>query len=239
MIILKFLFSLFFWVYIQLGILLVLILSLPANLLPNRGRAFNYALAKLLLRLLFFISFFRIRLKSGQKVGLVNREILIANKPDLLSTFALIISLPRQVRFVAAENIFYIPFFGWLLKAIGCIPAGKKLGGPLGFAVSVMAAMKQNEAVLFYPRNLRRFNGRVSEFKPGEISVARSAGATLLPLVVTGTKKLIKRGSVLLWPGAIEITVHEPVTPAELGSVDTVMARLTRLYQGELPFEGD
>ncbi|MFH1684207.1 MAG: lysophospholipid acyltransferase family protein [Candidatus Margulisiibacteriota bacterium] len=233
MVVLKFLLSLFFWSYVQLGVLIVALISLPAYLLPRHGRAFNYLLTRLLLKVLFFLCFFRVKITGLENLPQEGRLIFIANKPDLISTFALIAYFPRRIRFAAEEAIFKKWFLGRLIAAIGCIAVVKDKQASFQFAAAVLTSLKEAEAVLFYPANLRRWDGRITAFMDAELKVAQLCQASLVPIVVKGTDKVIPKGSMILSPGRIQVMIKKPLGHEELADIGLVSQKLDALYKEE------
>ena len=147
----KLLISLVFWVYLQIAIFIASILSF---VIPSiKG---FYFLVRWLLRIQFALCFLRVEVEGVENLPRDERLIFIANKPNLISTFALITYFPLYFRFVAGQEMFKIFFLGRVIKCLGCIPAVKKKQETFKFAATVLSAIRKNESVMFYPLNLRK-----------------------------------------------------------------------------------
>lgn len=223
--------SLFFWIYVEIGIVLIAIISYPLALLPKEGRAVNYYLTRYLLKLLFFGCFFRVKVSGRENLSSAGRTIFLANKPDLISTFAVIAYLPRRVRFVADCKMFKQWFLGRLIKAIGCLPDVKEKSEAFGFAASIITALKGQESVLIYPANLRRWDNTIGTFKETELRIAKMVGADIIPLVIKGTDRIIPPGEMLVRPGRIEIVIGPMI---EINQDVEIREKLDKLYQNQL-----
>jgi 1-acyl-sn-glycerol-3-phosphate acyltransferase len=206
MIVLRCLLSFFFWAYAQIGLVFIALVSFPARLLPEHGRTFCYWLTRWLIRLAFFVCGFRVRV-SGQKNLLANGgRVVIANKPDMISTFALIAYFPERINFAADAALFSKLFLGWIMSAIGCLAVGGEKHSVLSFVSAVKHRLQKGEVVLLYPQNLRRFDRRVGAFQGNEIRLIDLLHANLIPVAVKGTDRIMPGGAILS-PGKIGIAI--------------------------------
>jgi len=217
MIILRFLSSLFFWLYLQVGFVVVALLSYPARILRDKGRSFCYLTVRLVLRFLFLFSFFRVTVKGGDNLPAGGRTVFIANKPDLISTFALIAFFPRHLSFIAEARLFRLPIIGRVFKAIGCIPSVAAGEHSFAFPVKVLNAFRRAGNILFYTANLRRQDSQFTSFPAAELQIAKTLESTIIPIMVKGTDKIMPPGSAIFAPGRIEIIVGNPIAATDVG----------------------
>lgn len=232
MIVVNFLLTLLFWIYVQIWIFIIALLSYPTALLPDSGRRFLYFLTRILLKFLFLVTFIRVKVSGRENLPGNGRSIFIANKPDLISTFALIAYLPRRVRFVADKKLFRQLFLGRLIKGIGCIMSVEEKSEAFGFAAAILSALRGDEPVLLYPKNLRRWDRKVGDFDQTEVKIAQIASASIIPLAITGTDKIIPEGSMIIYPGRVEINIRPVIS--DLNNIRAVTEELNNLYKSGL-----
>jgi 1-acyl-sn-glycerol-3-phosphate acyltransferase len=234
MIVLRFLLSLFYWIYLQIAILLVALLSFPARLLPNKGRAFIYFLSKFALRALFFICFIRVKITGREKLLEHGRSIFLCNKPNMIATFGLIAYFPLRVRIVAEEKLLKFPVLGRLVKSLGCVASTGKKEDSFVFANAIISSLKGNEPVLFYPENIRLKGRKVLPFKQTELKLAKIAEASIVPLIVRGSEGVLPEDSAIISPGKIKITVGSPIALREGGDLGEIARELEAVYKNSL-----
>ncbi|MFH1314645.1 MAG: lysophospholipid acyltransferase family protein [Candidatus Eisenbacteria bacterium] len=118
--------------------------------------------------------------------------------------------VPREVIFLAKEELFTNKAFAWLISRYNAIPLRRSVGdvGALRKAVGIL---KQGKAVLMFPEGTRSLTGRLLKPKPGIGMIASLASAPVVPAYVTGTNRL---GAALLRRGRLSVSFGEPVMPA-------------------------
>jgi len=183
---LKLLLSVFFWVIFQVGFFLIVILSLPAALLGGLGSSLIYYLIKLPLRLLFLVCFIRGKVFGIGNIPKDGKVILVSNMPTLFDPLFYIAYFPRRLRFVAEGGMFKVPFLGWLMKVIGCIPIPTKKDEYFIFARAVIASLP---VVVFR----------------GSAGLAGISGIKTIPASISGTEHVISAG--LISPGEVKIAI--------------------------------
>ena len=134
------------------------------------------------------------------------RRVVIANKPNLISTFALIAYFPERINFASDSSLFTKLFLGRLVSAIDCIPVGGEKHTVIAFVSEVSRRLARGELILLYPQNLRRFDRRVGAFQGNELRLVNLLKAALVPVAVKGTDQIMPGGAILS-PGRIEISI--------------------------------
>jgi 1-acyl-sn-glycerol-3-phosphate acyltransferase len=223
MVVWSFIITLFFWTIVEISIFFVSLLSFILT------TSLTYLLARYIIRLIFFCCFIRIKVVGQANLTNSERIIYFANKPDLISTFALIAYFPCRLHFVADRKMFKQWFLGRVVKAIGSLPDVKAKTDAFGFISRISSLLKKSEAVLIYPANLRRWDKTIGSFGEAEIKVAKVIEADIIPLVIKGTSEIIKPGEMLIKPGKVIIVIKE-----KLQNDDNISEKLNLIYQTEL-----
>ena len=163
--------------------------------------------------------------------------VLVANHQSLLDIMALF-ALRRQFKWVAKEELFAIPFLGWAMALAGYIRLAR------GQQSSVRETYERARqwlmsgmSVLFFPEGTRSRTGELGPFKNGAFKLAMDMAAPLVPIVVTGTRDLLMRGSWLFRYGSrVQITILPPIGPTTYHSwsPDRLRDEVRRLIQTSL-----
>ena len=122
--------------------------------------------------------------------------------------------VPREVYFLAKEELFRNRVFGWFISKYNAIPLRRSVGdvGALKKAVSLL---KQGRAVLMFPEGTRSLTGRLLKPKPGVGMIASLTASPVIPAYVRGTNRL--RGA-LLRRTRMEVAFGEPIVPPPPGT---------------------
>jgi len=119
-------------------------------------------------------------------------------------------AVPREVYFLAKEELFRNPAFGWLIRRYNAI-ALKRAVGDIGAVKKAVELLRQGKAILMFPEGTRSLSGRLLRAKPGLGLIACTAEATVVPAYVMGTNNL---AAVFLRRSRLAVAFGEPVAAA-------------------------
>jgi len=141
--------------------------------------------------------------------------ILVANHQSLFDIIVLF-CLQRQFKWMAKAGLFQVPFLGWGMAAARYIQLAR---GRHGSIRDTYAQAKQwlarGISVFMFPEGTRSVTGELGPFKNGAFKLALETGVPVVPIVVTGTRELIRRGSWRFEPGkAVRVQIFPAIDPA-------------------------
>jgi len=170
--------------------------------------------------------------KSGAVI-IASNHVSYADPPVVGS------AVPREVYFLAKEELFANRVFGWLIRRYNAI-ALRRAVGDLGAVRKAVDLLRQGRAVLMFPEGTRSLSGKLLKPKPGVGLIACLAGVPVVPAYVAGTNKL---GRVFLRKARLRVSFAEPVASHAVGPpgesdheryqrlTDEVMRRIADLAQ--------
>jgi 1-acyl-sn-glycerol-3-phosphate acyltransferase len=159
--------------------------------------------------------------------GLENVEpdesyILIANHQSHMDIPVLTWGLPIPQRIIAKKELFKIPFLGWGMKAVGMLSIDrsnrKQSFETLKEAEEIIKTYRLS--ILAFPEGTRSDDGNIHPFKKGPFVLAINTGLPLLPVSVSGTRKIIPKGKISLRAGRVKVHIHPPVATKNLNLGD-------------------
>jgi len=159
--------------------------------------------------------------------GLENVEpdesyILIANHQSHMDIPVLTWGLPIPQRIIAKKELFKIPFLGWGMKAVGMLSIDrsnrKQSFETLKEAEEIIKTYRLS--ILAFPEGTRSNDGKIHPFKKGPFILAINTGLPLLPVSVSGTRKIIPKGKISLRAGRVKVHIHPPVATKNLNLGD-------------------
>lgn len=148
--------------------------------------------------------------------------------------------VPREVHFLAKEELFRNRAFGWLIRHYNAIPL-KRSVGDVGALRKAVELLRQGKAVLMFPEGTRSLTGRLLKPKPGVGMIASLTAAPVVPAYVTGTNRI---GAAFLRKAKLGVSFGDPVTLARkergtderdgyLRMTEEVMRRIAELAKKE------
>lgn len=135
-------------------------------------------------------------LVNGHLLEQVPQCVYVANHLSLLDIPLIGSFIDRDYRWLAKEQIFQVPFMGWHLALAGHIRVHRKdKSRNRELPERIHEAVRQGGSLLFFPEGTRSENGELQPFKIGAFRTAIDEGLPVVPLVVRGTNRLMRKGA--------------------------------------------
>ena len=83
-------------------------------------------------------------------------------------------------------------------------------------------------SLIVFPEGTRSIDGTVARFKGGMFLLAVDASVPVVPVSITGSRSVMMKGRLMVCPGDVTLTVHEPISTAGV-SRDEVRALAERV----------
>jgi len=171
----------------------------------------------------------KVRMIGADREKLDRPLIVVANHVSWFDVFVLSGFFPGKSRFVAKEELSRIPLFGAALEPCGHVRVNR---GDRAEAVRSLNEAsdrihRERLNVIVFPEGTRSQDGTLLPFKKGAFVLALQTGVPILPVGISGSRKVMAKGSFRVTPGEIVIRVGEPISVDGLtvADRDTLMAR--------------
>jgi 1-acyl-sn-glycerol-3-phosphate acyltransferase len=144
--------------------------------------------------------------------------VFMANHLSTADIWSLFVAMPFPVRMIAKKQLGSIPLFGWALRAGRFIFIDRK--NPVAARRSIDEAARRiasGQSVLIFPEGTRSRDGALGPFKKGGFHLAIASGADIVPVAISGSREIMRRGSMLIHPGTISVELGAPIATGALG----------------------
>lgn len=123
--------------------------------------------------------------------------VYTSNHQSIVDIIVLGSALPHDYKWAAKRSLMKIPFLGWHLKLAGHVPVDRGRGSAVARAVMERfeRVLRAGKPLLVFPEGTRTQSGALGAFKVGSFYAAVRAGAPVVPVVVSGTFELMKKGA--------------------------------------------
>ncbi len=196
----------------------VLVITWPFQ----KSRRLVHELSRVLVRIFFFVPpCWRHRVIGMEHIDRRKSYVIVINHRAMIDIPALYF-LPLNFRWVSKREVFRIPFFGQFLKIHGdiCIDRGRAAEAMEQLLDEGRLWLGRGASVAIFPEGTRSKDGTVHRFKAGAFTLAREAGAEILPVVLDGTASLIRPSRLFRWRNTITLQVLPPVTRERIAAAD-------------------
>ena len=180
----------------------------------SRTKKLPYRMAQLWARLLIRAAGVKVETTGLENLDPAKPYIFVPNHMSHFDAPCIVVNLPHQIRFIGKKSLAYIPIFGWGILAIGTIIIDrsnhKKAVASMDRAAEVVRA---GTSVLIFAEGYRSRDGKLGAFKKGAFIMAIKSGVEIVPIRVSGSIKVHRRGSFAVHPGTVKVRFGKPIDP--------------------------
>ncbi len=191
------------------------LLVLTAALI-HRGKALD-ALIKACCRLVLLCCGVRIRTRGGGNMVMGCQYVVMMNHVNFFDPLVFYAGFPGLARGVEEESHFRWPLYGLVLRRIGMIPIARKDTARALESLARAARLvreRPDYSLAILPEGTRTPDGKLGPFKKGGFHLALETGLDILPVVQRGAYAINRKGSLLIRPGVVEMTLCPPLPVA-------------------------
>ena len=137
---------------------------------------------------------FRLRVSGTEHVPPEGPALIVSNHQSILDPPVIGGAAPRQIYFMAKAELFRIPLFGRLIKALNARPVEREGSDPRALRTAARL-LEEGKALLVFPEGTRSLDGTLAAAKPGVGMLAVMSGAPVVPTYVSGTLEALPKGA--------------------------------------------
>lgn len=170
-------------------------------------------------RLILWCSGVRVTKEGGESLDPDAPYVFAANHQSQYDIFVLSGYLGHDSSWLAKKELFAVPVWGRAMREAGYIPLDRSRGREAMKSLSEAAArIAAGTSVVIFPEGTRSRDGRLGEFKSGAMHLAIKAGVPVVPVAISGTHRILPKGSLLPRSGRVKVRVGEAVDVREYGT---------------------
>lgn len=156
--------------------------------------------------------------------------LIISNHQSYFDIFVLLAYIDLNFKFIAKASLFKIPFLGWSMKRLGYIPIDRKnLKNALKTVRNAKSMLETDKyrSILIFPEGTRSTDGKLASFKRGGLNKMVANSDNILPVVISGTYNILKKGSIMIYPkNPVRLTILNQISmpdDKEINSGDFIL----------------
>lgn len=181
----------------------------------------------------------RISVSGLENVPVGTSCIYMCNHVSNLDPPVVLPHLPGRSSVLLKKELMKIPLMGQAMRMAKFVPVerGHRRDAAKASVEAAADALRSGLHILVFPEGTRSKDGRLSAFKKGPFFLAEQTGAPIVPIAVSGTQRMMQKGSVSITPGEALVQVLAPILPANYGSREELMRAVTDAIAEVLPAE--
>ncbi len=198
-----------------------------------------YRAAMLGVRMALWLSGVELEVRGKEKIPYGRAVVYLPNHQGNCDPPAMLAILPPVLVMVKKE-FFRVPILGRGMLARGFIPVDRRNRERAIEAVEqAVERLKAGQSFLAFPEGTRSRDGRLQLLKKGVFVMAMKAGVPLVPVSISGSRKIMPKGKFIIRPGCVRITIHDPIPTAgcSTGDRQVLMERVRQAILSGLDME--
>lgn len=184
---------------------------------------------------------------GGIRVDVVGREnlpvgrscIFMSNHVSNLDPPVLMPSLPGRSSILLKKSLMKIPVLGTAMGMAKFVPVerGHKVEAAKASIAAAAGALRSGLNMIVFPEGTRSKDGRLAAFKKGPFFLAQETGAPIVPIAISGTQHMMRKGSFAITPGVARVEFLKVIEPGDYASREELMAAVRGAINAALPVE--
>jgi 1-acyl-sn-glycerol-3-phosphate acyltransferase len=167
-----------------------------------------------------------VRVHGRKNIDKNQSYVIVANHLSTYDIFALYGWLGIDFKWVMKKEIKKYPGVGFGSRAVGHIFIDRSSSKEAIKTINdARRKIVNGTSVIFFPEGTRSKTKELLPFKKGAFRLAFDLNLPILPITINGTDKVFPTGTFNLFPGKIDIIVHEPIDikPYQEGNIQKLM----------------
>jgi 1-acyl-sn-glycerol-3-phosphate acyltransferase len=122
---------------------------------------------------------------------------------------------PRRLNFMAKEELFKVPILGPIIRSLDAFPL-KRGEGDTEAIRHAISQLEAGKTIIIFPEGSRGDGISIQPLTKGATLLARKTGATVVPVGIVGSHKVLPKGQSKPKRGKIVIAYGQPFTYADI-----------------------
>jgi 1-acyl-sn-glycerol-3-phosphate acyltransferase len=158
----------------------------------------------------------RVTLVGADKLDPSRSYVFASNHQSIYDIPIVFASLPFQLRIVAKESLANFPFLGWHLRRTGHLIVDRSNPGA-GVVKRMAKLIHGARSLIVFPEGTRSQTGALARFRGGSFAVAIEARLPIVPVSISGSRHVMRKGQLMTCPGQVTMTIHDPIATEGVG----------------------
>ena len=163
-------------------------------------------------RFVSYITPIRVTVKGRENIERNRSYMVVANHQSHYDILVLYGWLGIEIKWVMKKELRSVPVFGYAGEKGGNIYIDRSSPEAMKIALEgARSRIVKGTSVIMLPEGTRSRTGELGEFKMGAFVIARELGLPVLPVTISGTRRIFPPRSRDLFPGTARMTIHPPI----------------------------
>jgi 1-acyl-sn-glycerol-3-phosphate acyltransferase len=150
----------------------------------------------------------------------------MANHVSNLDPPVLLPLIPGRTSVFLKRSLMKIPILGYGMRLADFVPVdrGGNVEGAVESTQQAKSLLAKGISITTFVEGTRSRDGRLQAFKKGPFYLGMESGEACVPISISGTETMMRKGSLKIRPGVARVVFHAPVYAKDFADRDALMA---------------
>ncbi len=147
--------------------------------------------------------------------------------------------LPGRSSVLLKKELMSIPILGYAMRMGKFVPVerGQKRESAKASVAAAADALRSGLHILVFPEGTRSLDGRLSMFKKGPFYLAQETSAPIIPVAISGTERMMRKGSSAITPGLARVQLLSVIEAGAYATREELIRAVREAIAEALPEE--
>ena len=167
----------------------------------------------------------RVRVEGLENIPQGRSCIFMSNHVSNLDAPVLLPALPGMASVFLKKELMRIPLLGMAMRMGKYVPVsrGHSREEARKSVEAAADALRSGLHIFVFPEGTRSPDGKLLPFKKGAFFLAAETGAPMVPIVIRGTERMMRKGSLKVVPGEVVVRFLPVVEPQSFATREDLM----------------
>ncbi|MCD7972047.1 MAG: 1-acyl-sn-glycerol-3-phosphate acyltransferase [Candidatus Azobacteroides sp.] len=158
------------------------------------------------------LALIRIRTMGHEKLDKNQSYVFVANHQGAFDIFLIYGFLDHNFKWLMKKSLRKIPLVGKACESAGHVFVDRSSKSGIVKTLSLAKEkLSGGVSTVVFPEGSRTEDGKMHPFKKGAFQLALDLELPIVPLTINGSYRILKKDSILLSPGKMTLTIHNPI----------------------------
>jgi 1-acyl-sn-glycerol-3-phosphate acyltransferase len=166
----------------------------------------SFKIMRITAKLMLVLGGVKVYIDGIENVDMANAQVFASNHVSAFDIIVLTAISPVKTGWVAKQELFYIPFLGWLMRANGHVAIDRSSGRKALLSIKKAAEkVKAGNNIVIFPEGTRSRDEKLLPFKKGVFHLCTRTGVPIVPIFILGTYDVLRPDSLAIRSGNVYV----------------------------------